>query len=224
MRQHYQSILEATEEKLKDNIVMFLKDHSYHINFYRPIDQLYKMTHTLGFGCVMFFRPCYKPCFRQSCRRFEFTTMHNRTDLNNFTINNWAHFERDSQENFNNEKFPNLKSFEEGIGFVMPKAAQILPVCYGGSFAVKKGNILIQSEEVWSRVEKVLSRADNIIEGHYMERLWETALLGQSDEFAASVDEFTIPHIDHSDLNCGLNGMTAIPKGEKEVWIQSVDT
>lgn len=45
-------------------------------------------------------------------------------------------------------------------------------VCYGGSFVVRKESIRKHDKEFFARIEKTLSRGNNIIESHYMERLW----------------------------------------------------
>ena len=47
----------------------------------------------------------------------------------------------------------------------------ISPVCYGGSFAVKKANI-VKARAPLLNILDSLSRGDNILEGHYAERTW----------------------------------------------------
>lgn len=51
----------------------------------------------------------------------------------------------------------------------VPKLVQ---VCYGGLFAVSVSNIKKNNISVWEKAEKLLSRGNNIQEGHYMERAW----------------------------------------------------
>lgn len=48
----------------------------------------------------------------------------------------------------------------------------VVHVCYGGVFAASVSNIKKTKSSVWNTVENILSRGDNIQEGHYMERSW----------------------------------------------------
>lgn len=49
---------------------------------------------------------------------------------------------------------------------------KVLPVCYGGQFAVAKPNIALFSQEKFRNLQRALERGDNIEEGHFIERLW----------------------------------------------------
>ena len=46
----------------------------------------------------------------------------------------------------------------------------------GGIFMAQKRSLLIQSQSTWSNILKSLSRANNVQEGHYAERLWAAML------------------------------------------------
>jgi len=48
----------------------------------------------------------------------------------------------------------------------------LVQVCYQGMFAASTANIFKQDAHVWKAMEKSLLRGDNIVEGHYAERLW----------------------------------------------------
>jgi len=66
--------------------------------------------------------------------------------------------------------YTNLGSFVNSLDVgSFPNAVQ---VCYGGVFAASVSNIKKTNSSVWNTVEKILSRGNNIQEGHYMERLW----------------------------------------------------
>ena len=54
---------------------------------------------------------------------------------------------------------------------------EILPVCYGGIFMTTSEQIKYQTDNhVWDRIEASLTRASNIAEGHFVERLWAALL------------------------------------------------
>lgn len=54
--------------------------------------------------------------------------------------------------------------------------APATPVCFGGSFAVKTGNI-IKNAHVWPSLTQSLGRADQLEEGHFAERSWAGLLM-----------------------------------------------
>lgn len=62
-----------------------------------------------------------------------------------------------------------------------------IPVCYGGSFAFIGADARIHSRDSFRRLRVLLSRADNLEEGHYMERLWHAVL--QPEPAAVNADE-----------------------------------
>lgn len=47
-----------------------------------------------------------------------------------------------------------------------------LTVCYGGSYMVRRGLVRRHPKSLYGRVMASLSRGNNIVESHYMERLW----------------------------------------------------
>mmetsp|Transcript_21765 Transcript_21765/g.35946 ORF Transcript_21765/g.35946 Transcript_21765/m.35946 type:complete len:348 (+) Transcript_21765:107-1150(+) len=54
---------------------------------------------------------------------------------------------------------------------------KLVPVCYGGIFAVQRQRIASRPLETWRSIRNALSRGvDNIEEGHYVERLWAALL------------------------------------------------
>lgn len=66
--------------------------------------------------------------------------------------------------------FANLQSFVDKLDIgPLPKVVQ---VCYGGVFAASVSSIRKTKASVWKTSENILSRGDNIQEGHYMERTW----------------------------------------------------
>lgn len=53
---------------------------------------------------------------------------------------------------------------------------ELVQVCYGGVFAVSYHNIKTINKSAWDKIEKLLSRGNNIEEGHFMERAWAPML------------------------------------------------
>ena len=54
----------------------------------------------------------------------------------------------------------------------------LVPVCYGGQFAVISENTRRVPQEGWAMLAGALSRGDNVEEGHFAERSWGALLTG----------------------------------------------
>jgi hypothetical protein len=59
----------------------------------------------------------------------------------------------------------------------------LVQVCYYGIFAASTENIFKQDMRVWKTIEKALERGDNILEGHFMERIWGVLLATPLEAF-----------------------------------------
>lgn len=146
-----------------DNIVMvFLKDNiAVHRKKSRPSTRsLHDMIHSArlrGFAC-----------FQRPNRGF--SLYHNTTVLRSFHLKRY----RKKDASFNNGQFKspyaNMSQWLDAINIALP--SPIVPVCYGGSFAVRVSQILATPKETWVAIDRSLSRGDNIEEGHYVERSW----------------------------------------------------
>lgn len=78
---------------------------------------------------------------------------------------------------FFNSNFPNLGVWADHVQLHPAAITQnIVPVCCGGVFAVTRHQIAKHPKRVWRAIAESLSRGDNIIEGHYAERLWASLL------------------------------------------------
>jgi hypothetical protein len=82
---------------------------------------------------------------------------------------------------FHSNKYRKLGDFFNSLN-AKPFPA-IVQVCYGGMFAASATNIFKQGAHVWSVVESSLTRGDNIVEGHYVERLWGPLLATPLESF-----------------------------------------
>ena len=72
--------------------------------------------------------------------------------------------------------YRNLGAFGDAMGISMPQ--DVVQVCYKGNFAVAGAQFVKNPEKVKvaERIMHALSRGNNIVEGHYVERLWASFL------------------------------------------------
>jgi len=162
------------------SIVVFLKDKDYTEDY--PFHQSLNFTKLLtlaasknGFGCVRAIKE----------NDYAFSAYHEMETLALFRIKDYkigdSKYGRNPNETlsvFHSPDFNNLGSYLIGLmsGLTDDFQQEVVPVCYTGYFAASLGNIKKQKKEVWNRAAKFLSRADNIAEGHFMERLWAMLL------------------------------------------------
>ena len=75
-----------------------------------------------------------------------------------------------------------LRRWVKHTGVIPPRAVdrifdrKLMPVCYGGQFAVVKENIERVGHKGFTNLRNALRRGDNIEEGHFAERLWAALL------------------------------------------------
>ena len=193
---HFINSIAKHEKEEKDNIVVFLKDNAYASGTFRSFNEVYELTKRVGFGCI----PVYPQFLLRIHRRREFGFWAMPTYESNKGENYG-----ETSESFQNENYKNLNDYETKMGFVVPQKSTFQPACFGGFFAVKKGNMLNQPEGVWKKFQTSLERGDNIIEGHYAERLWEslfidTALAPAIDEYARHYSNGTIVDLEILDI------------------------
>ena len=153
-------------------MVVFLKDNDYLKDSYHSFDEVHSTASNIGFSCLL------KPiCFgktKRFCKRFTPLLLHNRTTVEQFTINEYSRLARDQNEGFLS-KYTSVKKWTDAMGLNLPSTAMI-PVCYGGAFATKRKQFSMQSIQVWNTVTHSLARENNIAEGHYAERTWANML------------------------------------------------
>jgi len=179
-------LLDKTMEEygtdVEDSIVVFLKDDiSYENNLAIPPSSFESMVHLAsssnGFACdrapdISTFNYRYPDILDEySCSAYH------SPYLFTFTIGEYERnikgYDNDVVD-FTTGKYPDLGSFYNYLDVgPMPDLVQ---VCYGGVFAASVENIKKINDNTWKKVEKALSRGNNIQEGHYMERLWAPLL------------------------------------------------
>ena len=205
------------KEKDGDDVVLFLKDNKRFRKMFRGIHDIFTHVTETGFACLK--KPecdCYKPCNRG---QFEPMMMHQQKYLMSFALDEYSRTERDENSDFLSNKYKSLKSWNDAMGFRIPKS-ETLPVCYIGMFAAKKKQIFNQPAYVWERMTKSLSRANNIIESHYAERMWATLLSNQDERYMREIDKVLLPKVTrmvkrlNNGIVCGMLGMYYVKKGE----------
>ena len=212
IKEHYESINPAKD---KSDFVFFMKDNNYHQNTYRPIEEVFTLTSELGFGCAL--RPIWCDCPEgyHQCEPNDGLMLHNKTLLEAFEMRHrHVRLDRDNGEadTFVSDKYPNLSSWKKAMGLVTT-SSETVPVCYGGVFAVKKEQFLQQTVRSWRNLEKSLTREDNLVEGHYAERMWAAILSNNDEKYAKFVDKVVLKYVSDSSRCIGRPGMLLIPKG-----------
>ena len=198
INEHYEFVEKEKEMNGNNDIVMFLKDNNQSLkgeDLFAPIDLLFSHVSKSGFGCVIEpFCSCF--CTRRNLWSNLLPAMqYFRKEAYKYTLWRYSRLERDDSSVFQSRQYPDLKSWKEDMGFVIPES-ETMPICYGGLFAAQKKQILNQSSESWKKMEASLSRSDNIVEGHYAERMWAPILSDVDDESARAVDEVLKPNVD----------------------------
>lgn len=170
-------------------IVVFMKDTDYMYDMKETDDRnfgdLLSLAVTNGLGCMLmvYVVSCYIHDYN-TLRTFAFDhinhTSYKRIDGKDFG---------NKKVSFQNKKFPNFGAWIDRLKLHPLAVSQnLVPVCYGGVFAVTKSQIAKYPKRVWKSIEKSLSRGDNIVEGHYAERMWAPLLSKPfSNETAASL-------------------------------------
>jgi len=214
INEQYTSIHEQTNERANANdIVMFLKDTDRRRNKFLPIDLLFTHASKSGFGCVI--KP--KCACNVGCENSLHMALmqHRRESLESFKLGDYHRTETDESSTFLSKDFPVFKYWRDEMGFTIPQS-ETVPVCYGGQFIAQKKQVLNQPKESWQKMETSLSRGNNIIEGHYAERLWASILSDVDNESARAVDEALSPHmaseVGEAKKECGMLGMLFIRK------------
>ena len=175
---HYIAHELERNSSIDDNdIVIFMKDTGLNNKYiHQPGDwkSLHDMVRLAAYGLDEFacgIVPKAQPPFRSDWRLSAF---HDLTALESFTMEKYHGMKGNDQNDFHSPLYPNLESLYNDT--VVPHsnvtAPSLVRVCYGGVFAAPVKSIRRHGTETWQALAKALERGDNIIEGHYVERMW----------------------------------------------------
>ena len=142
-----------------DEVVFFLKGDGSIRQSARPrsLDRMMRIIDERGFAC-----------FEEPPSGL--SIFHDTVTYAAFTATDNSRFEKDTKESFKSPLYNNLEDFAKALNATLH--TPLIPVCYGGNFAAKSSQISKRSQEFWASVELSLSRADDIEEALFQERLW----------------------------------------------------
>ena len=163
-----------------DSIVVFLKDTMMQNIFQGPqfnhtdLNSLVQLASSSnGFGCGLSIVDKSWSVYHDKNTLFTFALKAYEKGLNDYHT--------DDNVPFQSDKYSSVGDFYTSLN-AHPLPA-LVQVCYGGMFAASIANIFKHDAHVWKAIEKSLLRGDNIIEGHYTERLWGALLATPLQQF-----------------------------------------
>ena len=172
------------EDEEKNSVVLFLKDDMSTENLHQG-DQMEKSWNDVesmlqvsfsanGFSCgTVISKSSRRSAYHKLGRLFKFK-------MKVYTSNKKVYADHGDDAPFNSD-ITDLGSF---INIIDPgPLPELVQVCYGGSFAASVSNIRKTKSSTWETAEKILSRGDNIVEGHFMERSWGMLLSTHLQQF-----------------------------------------
>lgn len=184
----------SSNHDMEDNrsFVIFLKDsdnsNRNHYSRHRSLKEMIQISSEFGFACHeepgwVWSQQSMLQSFHPVC---QISAYHNWTLLEDYTRIEYSRLRRDNNSEFASKIGATLGEYALTLGIPRPPV-DIVPVCYGGNFMVQRRQLNNKPRELWGRIEQSLSRANNIAEGHFVERLWATLLVKPLDQ--ALVDQ-----------------------------------
>ena len=163
------------------DVIVFLKDTDRSVSsihqpaVYRSLNEMLRIVSKEGFACGM--EPTAHPWYASGpslVSAYHVTSILQTFDLGEYSRWNSVVVNGNTKNDKFRSKFRNLGDFHRYLQ--MSISDDVVQVCYGGSFAVSVKNIQRIPNSLWGRLEHVLSRGDNIEEGHFAERTWAALL------------------------------------------------
>lgn len=217
----YATAIAESYEDLAD-ITFFVKD-SYTKRAYNPFDDMLRDAQTHGFGCGSAF--LWYPI--DNVRELDaYNTKHDQSRHRKHAADDkmgTAAGERSKASHgtaFLREDLASpLAVWGQYFALGRPPlpAGSLLPICFRGVFAASARALRRVPHADWLRVASMMSRGDNIIESHLMERSWAYWLLPSSPWFNMSKD---IPPVTY--LACP-NRTRSEPLGNAADWRYAIE-
>ena len=157
----------------------------------------------------------------------EWSFWHDVSEISKFTMDSYVSYGRyhseldeENKKLFSASEVPTFGAWWKMLG--APELNKIMPVCYSGFFAVQTRNIMNAAPSL-ARMQIMLERGDNIIEGHYAERSFAALLLPRlpaniTEQILCLADAFRrcrgsagycgTLYGCHSDRRCARHGLT----------------
>lgn len=194
----YMNTLAGAKGMDPESVVLFMKDtftvpHSAYLEHRVLTEVVAEASGPSGFSCGHL--PNYTLTFDKTkpFRKAWFDTIfnhgaewsfwHDVSEISKFALDSYVsagRYQNELTENnkklFSASEVPTFETWWKRLG--APELNKIMPVCYSGVFAVQIRNIMYAAPAL-ARMQKMLERGDNIIEGHYAERSYAALLLPQ---------------------------------------------
>jgi len=185
-----------------NGLVLFMKDNNYLLPCCRTFEEVFQLATVRGFGCFL------RPHPGKMMKNLYIPLMYHRTSrLDGFALSKYDRTGDESNPDFSSQ-YENLKAFRTELGFDYPDTP-LVPVCYGGMFMTQKKGLLTQPQHLFENLEVMLSRGNNIEEGHFVERLWASLVTGQSEVSMQRFSKQILPKIQYEEcLTMAFLGMT----------------
>ena len=166
---HWITSIEEISRENKNDVVMFMNDMPYRSKdwLWWNINDILRIVSANGFSCV---ESCFEVPSRKKLRGAFISPYHSVAKLANYKPDFYKGFVPWFESNFDN-----MRDWFESIGVSDLLRRFVIPVCYGGSFATTKGQLL-QANSTISKMMTYLSRNKDIEEEYFAERTWAAIL------------------------------------------------
>lgn len=161
--------LEPHASSATEEIIVFLRDSSHQIGHARKqrFADMLSLAVLNGFGWLTI------DLARISSLVFNYTLLREFMFHSETSVRLSGRPDYGGNVPFHNDNIMNLGDWVDKLQITSINSNQnIVTGCFGGYFAVTSSQVSKQPNSVWKAIEESLSRGDNIVEGHYAERLW----------------------------------------------------
>mmetsp|Transcript_29867 Transcript_29867/g.71780 ORF Transcript_29867/g.71780 Transcript_29867/m.71780 type:complete len:412 (+) Transcript_29867:74-1309(+) len=162
----------------KDKFIVFTKDNDNMnrdvVSRHRSLVEMVAIAQSMGFACQEEQSWVFSPDhYFKICQPSAYM---NWTAMAPYSRDSYVRLNRDDNSDFGSLNGKTLQEYTTNLNIPVPEQESssdiVAPLCYGGNFLFNAKNIRQHPKELWERLEKFLSRGNNIAEGHYAERLW----------------------------------------------------
>ncbi|CAJ1954696.1 unnamed protein product [Cylindrotheca closterium] len=161
------------QDHRKDKLIVFTKDNDNMnrdiVSRHRSFEEMVTIAQSTGFACQEEQLWGYSPDhYFKICQPSAYM---NWTAMAPYSRDTYVRLPRDDASEFPSRNGKTLKDYILKLNIPAPES-DIAPMCFGGNFLFNAKYLRQHPKELWERLEKSLSRGNNIAEGHYAERLW----------------------------------------------------
>lgn len=168
--------MKQPDQTSSSSYVMFLKDnsnkHRLVYSRHRQLSELIQIASTRGFACHEERLWNIGTLFHPIC---QISAFHSWPKLRQKDMNSYVRVSRDREQlsHFSSQHGSSLGEYADYLGISTNQS--VVPVCYGGNFLASTEQFQ-RHASIWPKMETTLSRASNVAEGHFVERIWALLL------------------------------------------------